>query len=192
MIQAAHHFEQVQALNAGARQLFNLYPRSTKVAFPVLIGGRPLKACAVWDWPGVVRVFCLDSGETIASSAPGFPLDLAGDSGRTASGQISAAPSWPALPESLVNYWAYAADAKARRAALLAGAELLADTYPRQSRVSLSITPGREAVDAYAVLLWPGVVRVAMAKGAGVIAQSRRGEPFALASLPRHLMKSPR
>lgn len=191
MIQATHA-ERVQALHAGARLLFNLYPRCTKVTFPVSIGARSLKACAVWDWPGVVRVFCLDSGETIASSAPGFPLDLAGDGARTTSGEMSAAPRWPELPASFANYWAYVADTNARRRALLAGAELLFDTYPRQSRLSLAITVERSEVGAYAVLLWPGVVRVAIARGAGVIAQSKRGEPFALAGVPRYLVKPAR
>ena len=181
--------EQLRALHTGARLLFNLYPRHTTASFPLMVRGISLKACAVWEWPGVVRVFCLDSGMTVASSAPGYPLDLAEDSCSTSAGPLAAAPSWPAPPEGLVSFYAYAADAKARRAALLAGAELLSDTYPRQSKVNLTIVPGSAAVAAYAVLLWPGVVRVAVSRGGGVIAQSKRGEPYTLASLPRHLLR---
>ena len=188
MMQATHA-ERQQALNVGARLLFNLYPLHTKVNFPMLIGGLSLKACAVLKFPGVVHVFCLDSGKTIVRSARGYPLDLPDDGCRTIAGPLAAAPGWPVAPDSLSSFWAWTADVSARRAALLAGAELLTDTYPRQSKVNLTICPGLDAVSAYAVLLWPGVVRVSLSRGGGVIAQSKRGEPYTMASLPRHLLR---
>lgn len=64
--------------------------------------------------------------------------------------------------------------------ALQAGATVLCDHYPKHTQVNVTVRVGPNDVAAYAVWLWPGVVRVAARRNGELLAQSRPGRPFEL------------
>lgn len=65
-------------------------------------------------------------------------------------------------------------------AALRVGATVLQDHYPRQLQVNVLIAQGPNVLEAYAVLAWPCVVRVALRHTGELVAQSLPGQPFEL------------
>lgn len=67
--------ERTQALAIGASVLQARWP-NVQATCHVGVGPNTLQAHAVFEWPGVVRVTLLYTGELVAQSLPGRPFDL--------------------------------------------------------------------------------------------------------------------
>ncbi len=71
----ASEFERVTALRVGAAVLRARWPK-VQADCLVDIGVNMVNACVNMEWPGVIRVTTRYTGDLIAQSLPGRPLEL--------------------------------------------------------------------------------------------------------------------